>query len=301
MSRILLTGSTGQVGHELRHSLSVLGEVIAPLRAALDLASPDAIRRVVRETNPTLIVNPAAYTAVDKAESEPELAAALNATAPAVLAEEAARLGIPLVHFSTDYVFAGQATAPYRETDATAPQSVYGRTKLAGEAAIIATGCPHLIFRTSWVYGAHGNNFVKTILRLAQTRDTLSVVSDQLGAPTSARLLADTTLAVVSQLQYQRHGWLERSGIYHLTPRGQTHWHAFACAIVRAAQAQGMSLMLTPEQIRAIPTTDYPTPAQRPAYSCLDSYKLTETFGLSLPDWADDFALNFAAVRAGCV
>ena len=218
-----------------------------------------------------------------------------------VLAEEAARLGIPLVHFSTDYVFAGQATAPYRETDATAPQSVYGRTKLAGEAAIIATGCPHLIFRTSWVYGAHGNNFVKTILRLAQTRDTLSVVSDQLGAPTSARLLADTTLAVVSQLQYQRHGWLERSGIYHLTPRGQTHWHAFACAIVRAAQAQGMNLMLTPEQIRAIPTTDYPTPAQRPAYSCLDSYKLTETFGLSLPDWADDFALNFPAVRAGCV
>ena len=228
---------------------------------------------MVRETNPTLIVNPAAYTAVDKAESEPELAAALNATAPAVLAEEAARLGIPLVHFSTDYVFAGQATAPYRETDATAPQSVYGRTKLAGEQAVRAAHGPHAILRTSWVVSSHGKNFVKTMLRLGAERDRLTIVADQVGGPTPAAAIADACLSIAAQLAADP----AKSGTYHFSGAPDVSWADFAREIF--AQSD-----LAPEVVD-IPSSDYPTPAKRPLNSRLDCAAITRDFGIARPDW----------------
>jgi dTDP-4-dehydrorhamnose reductase len=285
---ILLTGHRGQLGHELLRSLSVLGPVLTAERSQLDLTNPDSMTRWIREHRPGLIVNAAAYTAVDKAETDVELAWAVNARAPRILAEEAARLGAGLVHYSTDYVFAGDASTPYRETAPTAPLNVYGTSKLAGEQAITAIGAPHLILRTSWVYGHHGQNFVRTILRLAAERTTLRVVNDQVGTPTSSRFLADCTLALLNQ------DWRAQGGLYHLTPSGHTSWHGFACAIVNAARQRGQPLLLSADAIEAIPSTDYPTPARRPANSRLDTQAIQQAFGLHLPDWQTVFARHMA-------
>ena len=280
--RILLTGVNGQVGWELQRTLAPLGEVIAADRSALDLADTAGIRRSVAAIAPDLIVNPAAYTAVDKAESEPELAHAINAIAPG----ELAACGIPLVHFSTDYVFDGRKAGAYTEDDTPNPLGIYGASKLAGEGAVARAGFPHLILRTSWVYGLRGRNFLLTIQRLARERESLSVVNDQFGAPTWSRLIAEATALVVAR-------WLERtdqtatSGIYHLTCGGRTSWHGFTAAIL--AHLAGTEAKLA--RLTAIPTSGYPTPAARPANSQLDCGKLAATFGVGLPDWENALAL----------
>jgi dTDP-4-dehydrorhamnose reductase len=287
LKTILLTGASGQVGWELRRTLAPLGRVVAPSSTELDLADPDAIRRVAREVRPHLIVNPAAYTAVDKAEAEPELAMAVNGIAPGVLAEEAKRMHAMLVHYSTDYVFDGSKTGPYHENDLPCPVSSYGRSKLAGEEAIRATGVPHLIFRTSWVYGARGKNFMRTILRLANARDSLKVVDDQMGAPTWSRMIAEATALALRSNDLQA-----AVGTCHLTCAGSTSWHGFARAIVeehriRFEAGGDPQLRLRPDAIEAIPSEQYPTPAKRPANSMLDNGKLIRTFGLELPDWRE--------------
>jgi dTDP-4-dehydrorhamnose reductase len=286
--KILLTGVNGQVGHALKHALSankvLFDEFITLDRTRLDLSRPDEIRRVVQAAKPDLIINPAAYTAVDKAETESELAYAINATAPQTLAEEAARVGARLIHFSTDYVYNGKKPDPYLEDDATEPLSVYGKSKLAGEDAIRAVGLPHLIFRTSWVYGAYGKNFLKTILRLAGERDELRIVADQFGAPTSSHSIAEATLNVLT-------GWSgATTGTYHLVNAGQTSWHGFATAIVAEYSRLQLSKDWPPlmvKAIHAITTQDFPTPAARPANSRLDTSKLMRDFSVLLPDWRD--------------
>ena len=291
--KILLTGINGQVGHALRANLDaarrldVLNDVIALSRTELDLSDADAIRRVVRESKPDLVVNPAAYTAVDKAESEPELAYAINATAPQVLAEEAARIGAALIHFSTDYVYDGNKQGKYVESDAVNPISVYGRSKLAGEEAIRAVGLPHLILRTSWVYGAYGKNFLKTILRLAAERDSLRIVADQWGAPTSSESIADAVTKLIKAWNIEN---AAQTGVYHFTNAGETTWHGFATAIVAEYEAlQGEknwpALKAKQTDIQPIGTADYPTPAVRPENSRLDNSKLKSTFDIALPDW----------------
>ncbi|CAQ70323.1 TDP-rhamnose synthetase, NAD(P)-binding [Cupriavidus taiwanensis LMG 19424] len=282
---LLITGSNGQVGFELRRSLAPLGRVVALGRAGCDLSRPDQIRRVVRECRPDVIINPAAYTAVDKAETEAELAFAINGTAAGVLAEEAKALGSLLVHYSTDYVFDGSKDGAYVETDPVNPQSVYGKSKLAGEEAIAAAGGHALVLRTCWVAGAHGGNFAKTMLKLGRERDSLRVIADQFGAPTTASLIADVTAQIVA-----RH-WLNgdrrtfASGVYHLAAAGETTWHAYATEVLRYAAAQGIELKVDPSHIEAIPATAYPLPAPRPANSRLDTGKLRQTFGIHLPDW----------------
>jgi dTDP-4-dehydrorhamnose reductase len=286
--KILLTGVNGQVGHALQKAflkdISFAGIVASLDRSQLDLTDQDAIRRAVQTLQPDVIINPAAYTAVDKAESEPELAYAINATAPQVLAEEAAKIGARLIHFSTDYVYAGMKHGAYVEEDATQPLSVYGKSKLAGEEAIRSVGLPHLIFRTSWVYGAYGKNFLNTILRLAAEREELRIVADQFGAPTSSTSIANAVLSVMGNWQN------EYAGTYHLVNAGQTSWHGFAVAIVeeynRIQKAHGLPLLkASPDNIQAITTQDYPTPAARPANSCLDCTKLARDFSVTLPEW----------------
>jgi dTDP-4-dehydrorhamnose reductase len=282
--KILLTGKDGQVGFELQRALAPLGEVFAVDQPECDMADSQAIRRLVRSFNPDIIVNPAAYTAVDKAEAEPELADAVNAVAPGLFGEEAAKLGAWVVHFSTDYVFDGMKTGAYTEDDATNPQSVYGRTKRDGENALQQSGARYLIFRTSWVVGAHGNNFAKTILRLAGERDSLTVVADQYGAPTSAALLADVTAQVVRQKQCEGKDGFP-FGLYHLAAGGETNWCDYARFVVSEALAAGRVLKLLPEAIQPIPASEYPTAAKRPANSRLDTGKFRGTFDLELPDW----------------
>lgn len=281
---ILLTGKNGQLGFELQRALAPLGRIVAVDREECDLAESEAIRSLVRSVRPDLIINPAAYTAVDRAESEPELAAALNATAPAVLGEEARRIGAWIIHYSTDYVFDGSSARPYRETDAPNPLNVYGRTKRDGDLALRQC-CPHhLIFRTSWVVGAHGNNFAKTMLRLAAERDRLSIVADQFGAPTSAALLADVTAQIVGRvLRAGLSGF--PFGLYNLSAGGVTTWHAYARFVVEQALEAGTPLTIQPSRIRAITTAEYPLPARRPANSQLDTTLFRSTFGLTLPDW----------------
>lgn len=275
--RILLTGKNGQVGRELRRALPALGEVIAMGRQELDLASPDAIRRTVRDTKPDIIVNAAAYTAVDRAESEPELAAAVNGTAPGILAEEAQRIGAFLVHYSTDYVFDGTKDTPYTEDDTPNPLNAYGRSKLAGENAIRASGVSHYIFRTSWVYAAHGHNFLNTILRLARERSELKIVDDQTGAPTWARTIADiTTQALKSE---PRAG----NGLYHLTAAGAVSWFGFARAILAEAKTRHPEIIVP--QLIPITTGEYPQPARRPVNSRLNTTRLTEVFGIRPDTW----------------
>ena len=282
--KILLTGKHGQVGFELQRALAPLGEVYAVDYAECDLADAAAIRALVRSYCPDLIVNPAAYTAVDKAESDRELAYAINAVAPGVLGEEAARRNAWVVHYSTDYVFDGIKSGAYTEHDLANPQSVYGRTKLEGEIALQRSGAQHLIFRTSWVVGAHGNNFAKTILRLAGERESLNIVADQHGAPTSAALLADVTAQLVRQKQREGNDNFP-SGLYHLVAGGETTWCDYAKFVLSEARSAGKPLTLTPDAIRAIASSEYPTAAQRPANSRLDTTKLRRTFGLELPDW----------------
>lgn len=283
--KILLTGVNGQVGHALLRVFSEQNvHCISLDRTQLDLTDADAIRRAVQTIKPDLIINPAAYTAVDKAESEPELAYAINAAAPQVLAEEAARTGARLIHFSTDYVYSGTKSVAYVEEDPTQPLSVYGNSKLAGEHAIRSVGVPHLIFRTSWVYGAYGKNFMKTILRLAAERDELRIVADQFGAPTSSTSIANGVLAAMGLWNG------EFGGTYHLVNAGHTSWHGFAAAIVQEYNRMQLArnlppLKVKPENIHAITTQEYPTPAVRPANSCLDCSKLARDFGVQLPDW----------------
>ncbi len=285
--KILLTGVNGQVGHALQRALSEQNvHYISLDRTQLDLSDTDAIRRAVQAFKPDLIINPAAYTAVDKAESEPELAYAINAAAPQVLAQEAEKIGARLIHFSTDYVYSGTKSAPYVEEDPTQPLSVYGKSKLAGEDAIRAVGAPHLIFRTSWVYGAYGKNFMKTILRLAAERDELRIVADQFGAPTSSSSIADAVLAAMGLWNN------ELAGTYHLVNAGKTSWHGFATAIVqeynRMQLARNLPLLkVNPANIQAITTQEYPTPAVRPANSCLDCSKLARDFSVTLADWRE--------------
>lgn len=282
--KILLTGTTGQLGYELERSLQPLGQVVVAGRDRMDLGDIMQIREVVRMVKPDLIVNPAAYTAVDQAESEPDTAMRVNAHAPAAMAEEARRLGAAMVHYSTDYVFDGRSRTPYREDDPTSPRSVYGQSKLAGEQAVIAAGIPYLIFRTSWVYGMRGKNFLRTILRLAGEREELRIVADQHGAPTWCRTIADVSTQVLAQAHGAsdaRQWWRDKSGIYSLTASGQTTWHEFAQAIVDNA-----ALTRKPA-VRPIRTEEYPTPACRPAYSVLSHDKIRRTFGVRPPSWKD--------------
>ncbi len=290
-STILLTGARGQVGWELARTLSTLGKVVALDSRALDLTDTDAIRRVVAEVNPRIIVNPAAHTAVDKAESEADKARALNATAPAMLAEEAKKRGALLIHYSTDYVFDGSGTTPWQEDDPTGPLNVYGASKLEGEQAIAASGCRHLIFRTSWVYGSRGANFLLTMGRLMRERPELKIVADQMGAPTWCRSLAEATAQVLAQLQSPSRGAdkPEPWGVYHMVNGGETSWHGFAQAI-QALDAGEPKARLLP-----IPSSDYPTPARRPLNSRLDCGKLERVFGVRLPDWQDALRLCTAA------
>ena len=282
--RFLVTGANGQLGFELQRALAPLGEVVACGRDACDLSNPDSIRAAIRAAKPDMIFSAGAYTAVDKAESEPDLARAVNATAPGILGEEAAKLGALVFHYSTDYVFDGTKPSAYREEDATNPLGVYGKTKLEGEKALAASGAAHLIFRTSWVFGAHGKNFIKTILRLASSRDELRIVADQFGAPTGAALLADASSHIAAR--YRRDGRENFPlGLYHLTASGETSWHSFAWHIVARAVAANSPIQATPERILPITTPEYPTPAARPANSRLDTSKFRAAFGLQLPDW----------------
>lgn len=280
--KILLTGINGQVGHAIQSQLKGL-DCVGLTRQALDLTNVDMIRRVIREIKPDIIINPAAYTAVDKAESEPELAYAINAIAPGVMAEEAEKLGSALIHFSTDYVYDGRKSTPYTEADLVNPMSVYGKSKLAGEDAIRLVGLPHLILRTSWVYGAHGKNFLKTIIRLASEREELGIVADQCGAPTSS-------LSIAKGLEKLLLKWLpadaHQSGIYHFTNTGSTTWHGFACEIVKRYSTIE-NLRVEEKNIKPLTTADYPTPATRPANSCLSHEKLKLNFDIVLPSWQE--------------
>ncbi len=282
---ILLLGKGGQVGWELQRSLAVLGQVTAldfdsPEHCG-DFSQPEGVRDTVRQLRPDVIVNAAAHTAVDKAESEPEFARLLNATTPGVLAEEAGRLGAWLVHYSTDYVFDGSGSRPWVETDAPAPLSCYGRTKLEGEQHIQQSGCKHLILRTSWVYAARGGNFAKTMLRLAQERDRLTVIDDQWGAPTGADLLADVTAHAVRHLQQRP----EDGGLFHCVAAGETNWNLYAKYVLSQAVQAQPAIKIKATEVAPVPTSAFPTPATRPHNSRLNTAKLQSTFGLQLPHW----------------
>lgn len=281
---ILLLGKNGQVGWQLQRALAPLGKLIALDRAGDnglcgDIANLDGLQETIDHIKPDVLVNAAAYTAVDKAQSEPELAAHLNHKAPALMAERMAVLGGCLVHYSTDYVFDGSGDQPWEETDATGPLNVYGATKLAGEQAIQASGCHHLIFRTSWVYASQGNNFAKTMLRLAAERETLNVINDQIGAPTGAELIADITAHTLRRSADQPTG----SGLYHLAASGETSWYDYARYVIDWAKDTGLPLAV--QSVNPIPSEEYPVPAVRPKNSRLNCQALAETFDLELPDW----------------
>lgn len=282
---ILVTGVNGQVGFELLRSLQGLGRIVPCDRSLLDLSDPDRVRAVVRAVKPSIIVNPAAYTAVDQAETDIDAARRLNAHAPRMLAEEAAQAGAVLIHYSTDYVFDGVKAGAYVETDATDPQNVYGLTKLEGERAIAAAGCAHLILRTSWVYGRRGRNFLLTMLKLGSERPELRVVADQIGAPTWSKTIAVATSHIIAQGAGDAGWWNQYSGVYHLTSAGATSWHGFAEAIFTTAMGERAP------KVTPIPADDYPVPARRPANSRLALDKLTETFGLRMPAWDDALRL----------
>ena len=289
--KVLLLGANGQVGHELRRALGPLGGVVCATRGgvladgtrceAADFDDPASLPALVARIAPDVVVNAAAYTAVDRAETERDAAFRANAEAPGELARACAERDALLVHYSTDYVFDGSGTRPYREDDPTAPLGVYGASKLAGEQAVQGSGARHAILRTAWVYAAHGKNFMLTMLRLAKERDELRVVADQVGTPTSAALIADTTASLLSQP-------FRDSGLWHLTARGHTSWHGFATAIMDEASARG--LLDRAPRVVPIATAEYPTPARRPAYSCLDTTRLSQDFVIDLPDWRDGLA-----------
>lgn len=283
--KIMLLGKDGQVGWELQRALAPLGELRACGRNEADFGEPESLRALVRGFAPDVIVNAAAYTAVDKAESDEAAAQACNAVAPGVLAEEAAASGAWLVHYSTDYVFDGSKEGAWVETDTANPLSVYGRTKFEGEERIRASGARHLILRTSWVFALRGGNFAKTMIRLAKERDTLSVVADQYGAPTGAELLADATALALHRTAALGTDARSVSGTYHLAAGGSTTWHAYACHVLAQAQAYGAVLKAGPESVQSIASSAFPTPAVRPANSRLDCKKFCDSFGLIVPDW----------------
>ncbi len=293
---IVLFGCSGQVGWELQRSLAVLGHVTALDHDSTthcgDFGNSAGIADTVRALRPDVIVNAAAHTAVDKAESEPDLARQLNATAPGVLANEAARLGAWLVHYSTDYVFDGSGTRPWTETDTPAPLSVYGRTKLEGERLIAASGCKHLVLRTSWVYAARGGNFAKTMLRLAQERERLTVIDDQWGAPTGAELLADVTAHAIRHLQAHP----QDAGLYHLAAAGETNWNLYAKYVLAQSRQTQAAIKIKATEVAPVPTSAFPTPAVRPHNSRLDTRKLQATFGLTLPPWQQGVARMLAEI-----
>jgi dTDP-4-dehydrorhamnose reductase len=293
---ILLLGKGGQVGWELQRSLSVLGQVTAldfdSQELCGDFANPEGVRDTVRQLRPQVIVNAAAHTAVDKAESEPEFARLLNATTPGLVAEEAARLGAWLVHYSTDYVFDGSGTRPWVETDTPAPLSVYGATKLEGEQRIQQSGCQHLILRTSWVYAARGGNFAKTMLRLGQERERLTVIDDQWGAPTGADLLADVTAHAIRHLQHRP----QDGGLYHCVAAGETTWHSYAKFVLEHANKAQQAIKIIAKEVAPVPTSAFPTPAKRPHNSRLATAKLQTTFGLQLPHWQTGVARMLAEI-----
>ncbi len=281
--RIMLIGATGQVGWELRRTLAPLGRVVALGSEQLDLSNPEQIREQVREIKPSLIVNAAAYTAVDKAEEEPELAMTINGTAPGILAEEAKKINAVLVHYSTDYVFDGKKDAPYTEQDVPNPLNVYGETKLAGDRAIVAAGVPHLILRTGWVYGLRRANFLLTVLRLAREREELRIVDDQVGSPTWCRMIAEVTAQILAQ------GYssvVEKQGTYNFSAGGQTSWYGFAKRIIELISEKDLLC----KKVVPIQTSEYPAPARRPSNSVLSKEKLNKGFGLTMPDW--DHALQ---------
>jgi len=292
--KMLVFGRIGQVGWELRHKLACLGPVVGVEYPEIDFTKPDSIRNAVRATEPAVIINAAAYTAVDKAETEPEVAMAINGTAPGVLAEEAKRLGSILVHYSTDYVFDGTKQSAYLETDAPNPQNVYGKSKLAGDEAIQAVGGDYLILRTSWVYGARGSNFLLTMLRLANERDELRIVDDQTGAPTTSECIAQATANLLAQLLAPQDGGLQgRSGIYNLTNAGETTWFGFAKTFLTKQYGTA-----TPNLI-PIPTSEFPRPAKRPANSRLSGQRIEETFGVVMPHWEDALSLVLETLAEG--
>lgn len=319
MIRILLTGKNGLVGWELQRTLATLGEVIAVDRHGMDLADVDSIRRAVRRYTPNLIVNAAAYTSVDKAESDPDLALAINGTAPGILAEEAKRLGAGLIHYSSDYVFDGKKNGPYTEDDAPNPLNVYGKTKLAGDRAIQAVGVPHFIFRTSWVYGIRGKNFFSTILRLAMERDELRVVNDQIGAPTWSRIVAEGTAQVLAQLyspfthRLSAHTSVaspiaqspsvmnDIGGVYHMTAASFTSWHGFASLIAETLRRQGKTGSFQTATVEPVASEAYPLPALRPKNSRLDTTRFTKQFGLAMPSWDAGARLCIEELLAGGV
>lgn len=304
---ILLIGTNGQVGRELKKMLPRVGETTSLDRKQLDISKPEEIRSAIRMFRPAIIVNAAAYTAVDKAESEQALARAINSEAPGVMAQEAAKTGALFVHYSTDYVFDGKKTTPYEENDPTNPQNVYGKTKLEGEQAVQSSGANHLIFRTEWVYAAEGRNFLLTILRLATQREELKIVCDQAGAPTWSRQIAKATTDIVSRIFGQANGSLspaEVSGIYHLTAAGQTTWYDFAKAILEEARTIEPStpwfaaatgcLPLITQRVIPIQAVEYPTPARRPAYSVLSNERLARVFSMRIPDWRSQLRSVFS-------
>ncbi len=297
LGRILIVGASGQLGQELARSFADAGEVFCHNRAssdlAADLAIEDQVRELVRKTEPNVILNAAAYTAVDRAESEPELAMAINANAPRALAEEALRRNILLVHYSTDYVFDGSKSGPWVENDAPHPLNVYGASKLAGEEAVRQVGGKYIIFRTSWVYGPHGHNFLLTMLKLGRERESLSIVGDQIGAPTTSIALADATRTIVDGISADRFGAVENwAGIYHITCEGSTSWYGFAQEIFARTAAQ-----LDRPKLAAIPSSKYPMPAKRPLNSVLSNEKLQATFGIRLPEWKDALDVAFTQLR----
>ncbi|MCC5903041.1 MAG: dTDP-4-dehydrorhamnose reductase [Halomonas sp.] len=290
---IFITGGNGQVGFELQRQFAPFGTVLAPTRDELDLANADAVGAYLAKHQPGLILNAAAYTAVDKAESEPEQAKRLNAELPAQLAEYAVKQGITLVHYSSDYVYPGSGETPWQEDSPASPLSIYGQTKLEGDHAITASGCQHLIFRTSWVYAARGNNFMKTMLRLGRERAALNIVNDQVGAPTPARLIAQMSVLAFTPNASHLTPHIP-TGIYHLAPRGETSWHGFASEIFNQARKAGETLAITPEGTAGIPTAEYPTPAKRPLNSRMALGKLENALGITMPTWQSQLGLTLS-------
>ncbi|MGP9632689.1 dTDP-4-dehydrorhamnose reductase [Halomonas sp. AOP43-A1-21] len=290
---IFITGGNGQVGFELQRQFAIFGNILAPTRQELDLTNAQAVDTYLAKHQPALILNAAAYTAVDKAESEPEQARRLNAELPAQLAQYAAQQDITLVHYSSDYVYPGNGETPWQEDSPTGPLSIYGQTKLEGDNAITESGANHLIFRTSWVYAARGNNFMKTMLRLGREREALNIVNDQIGAPTPARLIAQVTALAFTPHHSQFTTHIPQ-GIYHLAPRGETSWHGFACEFFSQALKAGKALAITPENTAGIPTSEYPTPAKRPLNSRMNLAKLEAALGVTLPHWQSQLALTLS-------
>lgn len=287
MKKILIIGSSGQVGWELRRTLAPLGQIIAHDRETFDLTSEEAILKNLQAIQPDIIVNAAAYTAVDLAENHHEVCSTINAHAPKILAREAKKLGALLIHYSTDYVFDGQSSTPYTEEGQTNPLNLYAKSKLAGDLAILSSGCKHVILRTSWVYGSRGHNFMLTMLKLAQQRDTLKIVDDQIGAPTWSRMIAETTALIITNYR-------DQDGIYNLTSAGKTSWFGFAKAIF---EIQAAKTGLKGPDLISIPSSEYPTPAKRPQNSLLCHQKLFKTFGIRLPDWREALEMCLEEIK----